>query len=83
MIHRTVIDLNVCQSLPLIHRYHPPAASPSTTQINDELLCIILERFKDRLQAIMRETSIKEEIRGNNDLLKATVSLIIRPTPKL
>lgn len=69
-----MIDLHIRQGLPLVHSYCPCCASLSTAQIDDQLLHIVVERFDHCLQSIERKSSVRKEVRGNDDLLNKFVS---------
>ena len=65
----TLIDFHISQSLPFIHGNNPFASLPSTTEIDDQFLCIVAQRSQDIAKAIRGELCVWKEERSHNDLL--------------
>lgn len=71
----TLVDLHICQRLPLVHCYHPFPINLSAAQVNDELFRIIVKGSKYCLETVGRKSSFRKEVGGHNDLLNNSISL--------
>ena len=78
----TLRNLHVRDRLPLVHGDEPRLPSTSTAEIDDEFLCIVVERCKYSLKSLEREFARRKEKRSDDDLLYA-VSPYIQSRVKL
>ena len=64
----TLIDLRVCDCLPLVHCDEPPIVFPPTTKVYDELFLVISEGGENKVQTLLEKLAFWEEVGGYDHL---------------
>jgi hypothetical protein len=67
---RTLVQLKVRDSLPLVSCDEPLVVLLSTTEVDDKLRLVIAENFEDSLEAVDGKDGVGEEIRRYDHLLQ-------------
>lgn len=85
-----MIELEVCDCLPLVCRDKPLVVFSPAGQVDDKLVFIVAEGGENALEALFAELGVGEEVRCDYDLLRPISSLppvyssidTMRSTPK-
>ncbi|KDN65388.1 hypothetical protein CSUB01_05778 [Colletotrichum sublineola] len=71
LVERTLIDLHVRDGLPLVHGHEPPVVpAPPAAEVDDELIPVAAQRLEHRVQPLLAEPPVREQVRRDDDLLR-------------
>ena len=67
----TLIDLHVCQGLPLVHGDEPAVlALPAAAEVDHQLALVASQGFQDRFKPCLAEMAVREKEGRYDDLLR-------------
>jgi hypothetical protein len=71
-----LVQLEICNGLPLVGSYEPLVVFASAAKVDDELGFVVVESFKDGFKTVHGEGGIGEKIRCYDNLLHTSSAIM-------